>query len=150
MGSSQSNENEQSYWTGPYSVKVHMSIQAVVDTDGYNILYKNGFGSKRVSPITPINMSESIYKEKYAELRDNGQYYYKGVNKNCEDFWIGPYKVRIHVFIPYVVAEDGFNTFYKDGSVSKIKMLQTEIMNENTYKYEHCKLMNDGHYYYYK
>ena len=150
MGASLSNENKHMYWIGPYSIKIHMSIQAVVATDGYNILFVDGTQTNRVSPIILLNMTSAIYKEKYAELRDDGQYYYKGINNKCDDFWIGPYDVRIHLFIPYVPAKDGYNTHYKDGSVTKISISGSDLMNENIYKYEHCKLMDDGYYYFYK
>jgi len=146
MGSAQSNDNEQMYWIGPYNVKVHISIQAVVAADGFNLLFCDGTQTKRVSPIIPIFMTSAIYKEKYATLRNDNNYYYK----NSDDFWLGPYKIRIHVSIPYVVGEDGFNTHYKDNSTTKINIVNPQIMNENIYKFEHCKLMNDGHYYYYK
>lgn len=148
MGTSES--KEQMYWIGPYSIKIHVSIQAVVDADGYNILFANGTHTNRATPIIPLNMNSFIYKETYAELRDDDQYYYKGINKNFDDFWVGPYDVRIHVFFPYVVGADGYNTHYKDGSTTKLSLLKPDLMNENIYKFEHCKLMNDGYYYYYK
>ncbi len=147
MGSIFSNENEECYWLGPFDVVVHMSIQCVVSEDGYNLLFKDGTMTKRGPQIMPINMTESIYKSKYAKLRSDGNYYYKGINKNYDDYWIGPYNTKAHIFIPYVVAADGYNTHYKDSSTTNLCIQNAPLMNESIYKSEYCKLMDDNMYY---
>ncbi len=147
MGTTFSSENEEYYWIGVFGVRVHMSIQCVISEDGYNLLFKDGTITTRPKQIMPINMTESIYKSKYAKLRNDGFYYYKGINKNYEDFWKGPYNTKCHIFIPFVVAADGYNTHYKDSSKTDLCIENAPLMNESIYKSEYCKLMDDNNYY---
>lgn len=63
-----------SYWLGPYGILVHNSIKSVLAADGINIQYRDGTCT-RMCIGTPL-MTEERYKEQFAELRDDGHYYY--------------------------------------------------------------------------
>ena len=64
------------YWIGPYDVRVPNDKPWVVADDGYNIMDKDGEMTGRFMMHAPL-MNQTIYREKYAELKDDGYYYYK-------------------------------------------------------------------------
>ena len=64
------------------------------------------------------------------------------------NYWEGPYGVRVHNSITDVVADDGYNTMYKDGGQTERWKINAEPMNETIYRSTYAELGLDGHYYY--
>jgi hypothetical protein len=65
--------NVEGYWVGPYDVLVSNGIKKVVQEDGCNTLYKDGSCTEMAWQET---MTKQDYLTKYAELREDGLYYY--------------------------------------------------------------------------
>lgn len=63
------------YWIGPYGVRVPNNISMVRASDGFNLRYKSG-GETEMGALNPPKMNAQIYRQKYAELRPDGCYYY--------------------------------------------------------------------------
>lgn len=70
------NVNPNDYWEGPYSVRVHNSVQSVVASDGYNTRHIGG-GETEIFMMNAPKMNKEIYQTTYATLGDDGHYYYK-------------------------------------------------------------------------
>lgn len=79
--------NNDGFWIGPYGVLIPNSIDSVVASDGGNTRFKTG-GETEMGIFRDPPMNETIYKEKYAILDDNGKYYYKisRVNNNSKGY----------------------------------------------------------------
>jgi hypothetical protein len=63
------------YWIGPYGIKIPHTIKFVISEDGINYCYSDGSQtvfSYRMSQY----MNEIKYKKKYAQQKD-GQWYWK-------------------------------------------------------------------------
>lgn len=63
-----------SYWIGPYNIRVHNSIKEIVAADGYNTLRIDGTHTNIWSNIV---ITEQQYKEKYTIIDADGNYYWK-------------------------------------------------------------------------
>jgi len=64
-----------------------------------------------------------------------------------EEYWTGPYDVLVSNNIKSVVADDGYNTHYSNGSVTEMFMMNAPPMNAEIYKSKFCEF-KDGKYYY--
>ena len=62
------------------------------------------------------------------------------------DFWIGPYGMRVPNNVDSVVAADGGNRRYKDGSETEAYFPNSPSKKE--YLKKHAELRTDGHYWY--
>ena len=137
------------YWIGPYDVRVSNNIDSVVGSDGYNKRNKNG-GQTEMFLYNAPPMNEAIYRQQYAELKNDGFYYYKekSINDILPNYWIGPYGVRVNNNIVSVIASDGYNMKYKCGGETEMGMDDAPPMNETLYKSFYADLKDDGFYYY--
>lgn len=61
-------------------------------------------------------------------------------------FWTGPYGVRVPMHLDSVVADDGGNTLYRDGSVTE--MFVEPEMTKKEYFRVHAEQRADGHWWY--
>lgn len=63
-----------------------------------------------------------------------------------ENYWIGPYGIKIPQTIKFVISEDGTNYCFSDGSQTVFNYRTTKYMDEMKYKkkYAHQK---DGQWY---
>ena len=73
------NKQSDGYWIGPYDVKVPNNLSMVRASDGYNLRYKSG-GETEIGMVNPPLMNAIIYRQKYAELKSDGCYYYKKIS----------------------------------------------------------------------
>ncbi|BCS82814.1 hypothetical protein QLL95_gp0325 [Cotonvirus japonicus] len=65
------------FWIGPYGVLVRHNLYSVVATDGYNVVYHDGYITDLVKKNS-LSMNENVYKKLYANLNEsNGKWYYK-------------------------------------------------------------------------
>jgi len=65
-----------------------------------------------------------------------------------QDFWIGPYNIRVSKSIKSVVAEDGYNSLYSDGTeTEKYETLNIE-MTQELYLKMYAEKRDDGYYWY--
>lgn len=62
------------YWIGPYGIRVPNSVERVRAADGSNSRYKDG---SETEMAVRNSITEDKYKSLYAELRDDGFWYYK-------------------------------------------------------------------------
>ena len=69
-------QTNSAYWIGPYDVRIPNHLQSCVASDGYNSQNKNGGVTEKFMINAPV-MNQIIYRQKYAELRNDGNYYYK-------------------------------------------------------------------------
>ena len=53
---------------------------------------------------------------------------------STEKYWVGPYGVLVPDYTDRIVASDGYNTQYKDGSVTERGCLNPKPMNQEIYK----------------
>jgi hypothetical protein len=125
------------YWLGPYDVRVPLEVKSVVAADGSNRRYKNGTETEK---FVKSKMSKEEYLETYTILDDDGHYYWK-----TPDYWLGPYDVRVPLEVDSVVASDGGNRYYKDGSQTE-KFVKPR-MTKKEYLQTYATLRDDGHYY---
>ena len=81
---SQNNNQYQQYWIGPADVLIPHYIECVPAGDNKNNMHRDGFYSKRWGVnIVPYNVKS--YRENFAELKNDGHYYWKEdskINKN--------------------------------------------------------------------
>lgn len=63
------------------------------------------------------------------------------------DYWRGPYGVLVYKDDDGIVANDGYNILYKDGSVTEKFMINAPQMNEKIYKQKYATLINGKYYY---
>lgn len=61
-------------------------------------------------------------------------------------YWIGPYGVRVPLDIKEVVADDGGNTLYQDGR--ETEMFVEPSLTKEDYLSLYCHQRDDGYYYY--
>jgi len=72
------------YWTGPAGMQVPLTTTSVPALDGINVvqlLLMDGraFGVQtRLKTNGSNGFTEASYRRKFAEMRDNGQWYWKG------------------------------------------------------------------------
>lgn len=164
------------YWNGPFGVRVPNNITYIIASDGYNTMYNDGIQTARLMS-SPPQMNEAIYRQKFAELRNDGYYYYKPTNiptsfnapvstpvntpastlfntsfsvpiRQLPGYWVGPFNVRIPNAIHTCVASDGYNTRDKYGGETEMFMIDANPMNEAIYRQKYAELRNDGYYYY--
>ena len=64
------------------------------------------------------------------------------------NYWIGPYNVRVPTSVDRVVASDGYNTCLRTGGETEMYMFDAPEMNAEIYHRKYAELRNDGHYYY--
>jgi hypothetical protein len=102
-------------------------------------------------------MTKEEYFQKYATLNENGIYYYKQNNKNDfklnnksipQGFWEGPHGVLVSNKTNCIVAKDGLNDLYQDGT--ETKMYWEDVLTKEEYLQDYAKLGADGFYYYKK
>jgi len=62
------------------------------------------------------------------------------------EYWLGPYGVRVPKTIDGIRAEDGGNILYQDGSVTEKGILNP--ISEKEYKEIYTELKKNGYYYY--
>lgn len=62
-----------------------------------------------------------------------------------KEYWIGPYNMRVPMWVKWVVAEDGGNTLGQNGSQTE-KYIPNP-MTEKEYLEYYAVLGEDGHYY---
>ena len=135
------------FWLGPYGVGVPESVKRIPSKHEPNSLSKEGWETDM--PIWKILMQDQ-YREKYAELRDDGYYWYKTEEKpekkNENDFWLGPYDIRVDGSIDAIQATDETNTIYKNGTQTHLpyqkRLSRTEYLEKYTEK------RNDGQHWY--
>lgn len=70
------------------------------------------------------------------------------VDLQTDNYWIGPYDVRVNNSIHSVIADDGYNSQDKNGGVTERFMINAPPMNETIYRQKYCELKEDGFYYY--
>lgn len=131
-----------SYWKGPYGVRVSNAINHVIAADGGNTLHKDGMETEMCVRLDPP-MNAERYIAKYAELGDDGNYWWKDNAK----YWTGPYGIRVPDTIENVVDSDGVNTLHRNGSATEMASCMDPPMNAETYKTTYCELRN-GFYWY--
>jgi hypothetical protein len=68
-------KNSNTYWLGPFGIKIPISIISVPTADGKNKRYQNGSETKMFF-MEPW-MTEDEYKSKFTELRTDGEWYWK-------------------------------------------------------------------------
>lgn len=68
-------EPADSYWKGPYDVRVSTSIDKITAADGRNTLFKSG-GETHMFVKDPISKKE--YLNWYTTLKPDGYYYWSG------------------------------------------------------------------------
>lgn len=150
MESSPYLRDQYNYWFGPYCVMIRSRINCVPAKDGRNLIYKNGEQTKL--ECQEPNLSESEYKKRYA-ISMNGFYYYKERNSYVSkvneknDYWIGPYGIRVPNTIYFVVSKDGHGILNKSGGETKVNSLEPDL-TEMEYKEKFSKRGKDGFYYY--
>jgi len=66
---------------------------------------------------------------------------------NMENHWEGPYGMLVPNSVNYVIAEDGYNTHYKDGGVTEMYMTNAPKMNKDIYLAQYATFKSDGYYY---
>ena len=72
--STQQTNDSSAYWVGPFEVLVSNNVERVTAHDGRNTLNKDGSMTKMCFP----SLDKEEYLKRYAELRDDGLYYYVG------------------------------------------------------------------------
>ena len=127
------------YWIGPHTVRILNSIDRVVALDGHNFLYKNGNSTKKHSTV-PVPTKET-YREMYAELASDGNYYWR-----IDNYWYGPYDIRVPKNITWIIARDGYNTVHSDGTQTERELVDSEPTEEQ-YKEMYATLHPNGSYY---
>lgn len=63
---------------------------------------------------------------------------------SSNNYWLGPYGIRVPNHIQMIKDSDGGNTLYKDGGCTEMLILNPPT--EAEYKQKYCVLI-DGHYY---
>lgn len=64
-----------------------------------------------------------------------------------ENYWTGPYGVLVPEYIDEIIAKDGYNLRYKDGSVTEKFMPNPNPMNEDIYRRTYATCVNGKWYY---
>lgn len=67
-----------------------------------------------------------------------------------DEYWTGPYGVRVPNSKHSIVGDDGYNTRHKDGGQTEMFMINAPPMNQDIYRQKYAKLGDDGYYYYSK
>ncbi len=135
------------HWVGPYSILVANNIQSVVAEDGHNTLDKNS-GSTERGLVGVNNMTKQIYLAKYAEFGSDGYYYYKSrVSDDSNDWWTGPYGVKVPSYVTDALMPDEFNLVDKWGNKTN-HATTNQILNEKAYLAKYAALGRNGEYYY--
>jgi hypothetical protein len=139
-----------SFWLGPFNIRVPSSCDYVVAIDGYNRLYEDGSQTEAVSMG---RLTQEQYRERYAELRDDGYYWYVGTkedpNKRTslvdDGFWPGPYDIKIPNSITKITSTDEVNTINKDGTETNLPFQNR--LSKQEYLNKYCENRN-GEYWY--
>ena len=63
-----------------------------------------------------------------------------------DEYWLGPYDVRVPINVGAVRAQDGGNTLFQDGSCTEMGVMNP--ITEEEYKAIYTELNDDGYYYY--
>ena len=66
------------------------------------------------------------------------------MNKN--NYWIGAYDIRVSNSIKNIIAKDGYNLLYPDGSQTEKFMPNAPCLTEKEYKEKYAKFV-DGFWY---
>ncbi len=141
------NPKPYTHWVGSYGVLVANNIENIVAEDGHNTLDKN-CGSTERGLIGVNNMTKQIYLTKYAEFGSDGYYYYKSrVNDDSNDWWTGPYGVKVPSYITDALMPDEFNLVDKWGNKTN-HATTNQILNEKAYLAKYAVLGRNGEYYY--
>lgn len=128
------------YWTGPYGIRVHNSINSIVAIDGGNTLYKGQNGkSGRSTEMFYVPLSKNEYLEKYATFGDDDYFYWK--EDLHKSYWLGPYGILVPNNISEISAGDNRNTMYKGGGTTKMV-----ADTEEEYLLEYGIFVNGRHY----
>ena len=69
---------------------------------------------------------------------------------NDSKYWEGPYGVLVPLDVKRVVADDGHNTLYQDGSQTERGIIRSEPYGEKEYKEEHATYNSGNGKWYYK
>ncbi|HLX55165.1 MAG TPA: hypothetical protein VKR58_14560 [Aquella sp.] len=67
---------------------------------------------------------------------------------SSNDYWTGPFGVRVFNTIKEVPLEDLCNAIYKDGSYSEVTWDYENVVSEDKYKSMFTTLGSDGYYYF--
>ena len=70
------------------------------------------------------------------------------VDYASQNYWTGPYGMKVPESVQHVVASDGYNTRHKDGSETEMFMMNAPKMNKDIYLAKYATLGDDGNYYY--
>lgn len=133
------------YWTGPYAMLVPDTIQSVCAKDGYNRMHKDGSVTDGFRKDGE-QMTKEMYLATYAELNEDEQYYYK--IPPTDNFWTGPYGMKVSLTTKKVPSVDGINTRYQNGGETDLCNSRGKYMNNEEYLSAYATLGNDGYYYY--
>lgn len=66
------------------------------------------------------------------------------------EYWKGPYGVLVPLNVERIIAGDGFNTRYQDGSETELFLVRDEPYGEKEYKEEHAIYNSEDGKWYYK
>jgi hypothetical protein len=132
------------YWNGPCGVKIPNTVCRVIAQDGINS--RDPMGETEMGGSPELFMTDKQYREKYAELKEDGNWYWKLINS----YWIGPCEVYIPKSIKFVTAQDGVNYYYPDHSTTKMLGDEDAYMSDDVYREKFAKLEPDGNWYWKK
>ena len=137
------------YWVGLYGIRIPNSIKSVIAEDCCNTLYFDGSGTELFSLNAPL--SETEYKNKYAEFNtEDGFWYWKTKDSMENDYWLGPYDIRVPNSIKFVTASDGYNTLFSDGNETEIFRPNAPTLSEDEYKNKYAQFNAKDGYWYWK
>jgi hypothetical protein len=94
------------------------------------------------------DISKHEYLAKYAELKDGNYYYKTPIDNNFNDFWVGPYGIKVPTYTTDVLMPDGFNLIDKWGNQTTGIPPNDEKMDKEIYLAKYAVLGRDGDYYY--
>lgn len=151
MGSKKISIDEEYYWFGPGEVLIPYIFKNVIGCDGKTIVNRD---DESTQTITYSEMDINEYRKKYAEFRD-GKYFWITANapqKNNKriidgkNYWVGPGGVLIPDHINEVIAHDGVNMCYRDGTLTHNSIMGPHLLSPEKYRERYAEYKN-GRYF---
>lgn len=70
--------------------------------------------------------------------------------KRDEPYWLGPYGVRVPIYVDWVMAEDMGNNIYRDGGTTEmaVRYAPGKFPTESDYKAKYATQYADGNWWY--
>lgn len=141
-----------SYWLGPYGIKIFNEIDHIIAADGYNTMSKNGDCTEEMLEDEP-EMTKEEYLAKYCIYNTiDNHYYWKGDKVptiNFSKFWIGAFNALVPNHIDTIIAEDGYNHMNKAGESTE-KCCKSIGMTKEKYLEQYCTYIPSANCYIWK